>query len=289
MNFSIPPKLAMINDISGFGHCSAAVAIPVISTRGVQVCPVPTSLFSNHMGFPTYYYQDLTEQMPDYLSAWSKLGLHFDGIYSGFLSSERQIQITADFISAQKKAASVSDTLSGHAKPLVIIDPVMGDHGRAYSIVTDSFCTSMRELVSTADIITPNITEACLLTDTPFKEKDWNISELTALTERLHAMGPSKIVITGIHESDRIMNFYYEEPAGCSACMTEITGEARPGTGDIFASVIAADALHQIPFADSVQTAADFVSLCIRASEEAGMPVAEGVCLENCLYALIET
>lgn len=296
MSYQIPPKLAMINDISGFGHCSAAVSIPIISIRRVQVCPVPTALFSNHMGFPTYYYQDCTEQMPAYLNAWDKLGLRFDGIYSGFLSSERQLQITADFITAQRNAAtnaSMSDnagTASGkaHSAPLVIVDPVMGDHGRAYSIVTDAFCISMRKLVAMADIITPNITEACLLTDTPFKESSWESSELTALTERLHAMGPSKIVITGIRDNSRIMNFYYEEAASCAAYTVEPAGEARPGTGDIFASIIAADALRQLPFADAVHNAADFVRLCMQASCEAGMPVAEGVCLENCLDALAE-
>ena len=159
----IPKKIAMINDIAGYGRCSTTVSLPIISAMGVQVCPVPTSVFSNHTGFPVHFMHDCTPILPQYLEKWQELELTFDGIYCGFLGSVEQIGIVRDFLVSQ---IEIQESKALSARPAVILDPVMGDHGKAYRTVTPEHCAQMKELLSLADIITPNITEACLLADT---------------------------------------------------------------------------------------------------------------------------
>lgn len=277
----IPKKLVVINDVAGFGRCSTSVALPIISVLGVQACLAPTSFFSNHMGFATWHFDDYTEQLPSYFHAWEKLGLCFDGIYVGFLGSDAQ-------------AAIVEQFLLQHPESMVLIDPVLGDHGKTYSTVTPMHCDAIRSLIQKADIITPNITEACLLTDTPFKESGWSDEELTVLSKKLSALGPKKAVITGIKDNDCLMNFYYEvhsskeQTALCTGiCRLPFAGQSRPGTGDIFASILAADALNHVSLAQSVKKAASFISTCIAGSEALQIPIQEGVCFENYLKDLL--
>lgn len=150
-------KIAVINDFSGFGRCSIAVSLPIISQLRIQCCAVPTSVFSNHTGFKEYFFEDYTHNMEKYISNWKKLDLRFKGILSGFLGSRKQIEIVQDFI----RDFRTDDTK-------VIIDPVMGDNGKPYPTYTDDMCMAMKELVKYADILTPNLTEACILTDTPY-------------------------------------------------------------------------------------------------------------------------
>lgn len=248
-----PKKLVVINDVAGFGRCSTSVALPIISVLGVQACLAPTSVFSNHMGFSTWHFDDYTKQMPSYFHAWEKLGLCFDGIYVGFLGSDAQ-------------AAIVEQFLLQHPESLVLIDPVLGDHGKTYSTVTQKHCEGIRRLIQKADIITPNITEACLLTNTPFKESGWSDEELTKLVKQLCALGPKKAVITGIKDNDCLLNFYCETEdkndtlLRTGICRLPVAGQSRPGTGDIFASILAADALNHVSLAQSVKKAASFIS-----------------------------
>lgn len=262
----IPKKIAMINDIAGYGRCSTTVSLPIISVMGVQVCPVPTSVFSNHTGFPVHFMHDCTPILPQYLEKWQELELTFDGIYCGFLGSVEQIGIVRDFLVSQ---IEIQESKALSARPAVILDPVMGDHGKAYRTVTPEHCAQMKELLSLADIITPNITEACLLADIPYRESGWTAEELTALADRLHAMGPDRIVITGMQEQEDFINFISCSSGAATAdenaakagrihscCRMHAAGESRPGTGDIFASIIAADAVNGIPFPASVEKAA---------------------------------
>lgn len=284
------PRLAMINDIAGFGRCSTTVSLPVISVMKVQVCPVPTSVLSNHLGFPLCHFDDYTSHMRDYIKVWNELGLTFDGLYCGFLGNEEQIDIVREFVEMFRP-------------PLFLLDPVMGDHGRAYSSITETHVQKMKELLPLADIITPNITEACLLTGTPWKDGEWTMQELSGLCERLAdicqqesvtsgeastgttANGAS-IVITGIRQGDSLVNFLWDNGVYTTVA-TPIAGASRPGTGDIFASILAADAVRGETLLSSVQKAANFVGLCIAGSEKAGTPVQEGVVFEKYLAALL--
>jgi len=267
-------KIAVINDISGFGRCSIAVALPVISTLKVQCCPLPTSIFSNHTGFPTYFFDDYTDKMTAYMNEWKKLGLSFSGISTGFLGSKKQIEIVTRFF----KEFKTSDNL-------IIVDPVMGDYGRAYATYTAEMCLEMKKLVSHADIITPNLTEICILTDTPYREK-WKIAEITEMARRLSASGPKKIVVTGIIQGDFIANLCYEEGQDVKVLRTHKVGTQRSGTGDIFAAIIAADAVNGVPFLQSVKKASNFIKKCITKSIELDIPVTDGVCFEEVLHTL---
>ena len=273
------PRLAMINDIAGFGRCSTTVSLPVISVMKVQVCPVPTSVLSNHLGFPLCHFDDYTSHMRDYIKVWNELGLTFDGLYCGFLGNEEQIDIVREFVEMFRP-------------PLFLLDPVMGDHGRAYSSITETHVQKMKALLPLADIITPNITEACLLTGTPWKDGEWTMQELSGLCERLAdicqqesvssgeasvgTVSSASIVITGIRQGDSLVNFLWDDGV-YTTVSTPIAGASRPGTGDIFASILAADAVRGETLLTSVQKAANFVGLCIAGSEKAGTPVQEGV------------
>ena len=283
------PRLAMINDIAGFGRCSTTVSLPVISVMKVQVCPVPTSVLSNHLGFPLCHFDDYTSHMRDYIKVWKELGLTFDGLYCGFLGNEEQIDIVREFVEMFRP-------------PLFLLDPVMGDHGSAYSSITETHVQKMKELLPLADIITPNITEACLLTGTPWKDGEWTMQELSGLCKRLAdicqqesvssgeasvgTVSGASIVITGIRQGDSLVNFLWDDGVYTTVA-SPIAGASRPGTGDIFASILAADAVRGETLLTSVQKAANFVGLCIAGSEKAGTPVQEGVVFEKYLAALL--
>ena len=268
-------KIAAINDLTGFGRCALTVALPVISHMKIQCCPVPTSILSNHTGYEEYFFDDYTSQLPEYLNMWKKLGLTFDGIMSGFLGSEEQIQIVSQFI----KHFSKKDTI-------VIIDPVMGDHGIIAKTYTEKMCRQMRDLVELADIITPNMTEACKLTDTPYRAGGWKRTKLLAMAEKLNKMGPHKIVITGIPQGEFIGNFMFQTGEQPRLIRTHRADSQRCGTGDLFAAIIAADAVNGVPFETSVRKASLFVKKSLILSMEMGVEQKNGVCFEEILHTL---
>ena len=267
-------KIAAINDFTGFGRCSLTVALPIISVMGVQCCPVPTAVFSNHTGFESFYMEDYSGRIGSYIDEWKKLGLKFEGICSGFLGSAEQADMVEGFI----REFSLPGTV-------VLVDPVMGDYGRFYPTCTDSLCGKMRELVKLADIITPNITEACLLTGTRYKER-WTFRELEDLAAGLMEMGPGKIVITGIPLRTYLGNFCSEEGRESHLFRTLKIGNSRSGTGDIFAAILAADAVNGTDFRTSVHKASRFVKECLLRSARKGIPLTDGVCFEELLGQL---
>lgn len=267
-------KIAVINDISGFGRCSLTVSIPVISKLKVQCCPVPTAILSNHTGFPNWFFDDYTEKMPEYIDNWEKIGLKFSAVYSGFLGSERQIEMVLDFI----RRFRMEETL-------VVVDPVMGDYGKTYSTYTPQMCSEMKKLVECADILTPNITEACILTDTPYKER-WHKEEVRVIARKLLEQGPDKVVITGIVQRSYIANYVCTKDGEDHFLRTLRVGTQRSGTGDIFASIIAADAVNGVNFTQSVKKASNFVKKCILRSIELDMPLTDGVAFEDVLDEL---
>lgn len=268
-------KIAVINDMSGFGRCSLAVAIPIISVMKIQCCPVPTSIFSNHTGFESFFFEDYTDRMQPYIDEWKKLGLVFNGISTGFLGSKEQIQIVLRFL---KDFGTKDNT--------IIIDPVMGDYGKTYSTYTPEMCSEMKKLVTNADILTPNLTEACILTDTPYHPDKWHKAEIIELARKLGEMGPDKIVITGIPQGEFIANLCYEKGKDPKFLRTHKVGTQRSGTGDVFAAIIAADAVNGVDFQTSVRKASMFVKKCIMRSIEMDLPLTDGVCFEELLGTL---
>ncbi len=267
-------KIAVINDFSGFGRCSLAVSLPVMSVMKVQCCPLPTSIFSNHTGFPSFFFDDYTDKMEPYMAEWKKLGLTFQGIATGFLGSRRQIELVTRFIHEFRTPETQ-----------VLIDPVMGDYGKPYPTYTPEMCRGMKELVRYANILTPNVTEACILTDTPYRET-WHLDEIDALAQSLAEQGPDKVVITGIPQKSFLANYCYEKGQEPKMIRTHKVGTSRSGTGDIFASILAADAVNGVPFQDSVRKASSFIKKCILKSIELDIPLTDGVCFEELLGKL---
>lgn len=265
-------KIAAINDISGFGKCSMTVTLPIISAMGIQCCPVMTSIFSNHTAYDNYFFDDYTDRMPEYIEMWKKLNLKFDGILTGFLGSAKQIEIVTAFIREFRKENTK-----------VIVDPIMGDNGVIYSTYTNDMCDRMKHLVKIADIATPNLTEACILSDTLYEDRIMSAEELKGMAASL---GPDIVVITGLEHNDYIANYVYNRYGKSSFVRKKKTGQTRCGTGDVFSSIIAADAVNSVDIMESVRKAAGFVKECISLSDDMELPLTDGVCFEEILYKL---
>ncbi len=264
-------KIAIINDFSGYGRCSITVALPIISALKVQCCPVPTAIFSNHTGFSSFHMNDYTDYMVPYYEEWEKLGLKFNAIATGFLGSSRQIEIVSDFIKRFKDE-----------KTTVLIDPVMGDYGKLYPTYGEELAKRMVELVCHADILMPNLTEACILTGKEY-ESDHDELSLSGMCEELCSKGPKKIVISGIEKDGKFGNYMYQKDQGGKLIESCKIGESRSGTGDIFSAIIAADAVNGVDFERSIRHAADFIVKTIKKTIEYGAKTEDGICFEEYL------
>lgn len=272
-------RVAAIHDMSGFGKTSLTAIIPILSTMRIQVCPLPTAILSTHTGgFDNYTFVDLTDTMEAYIKHWKDLNLEFDSIYSGFLGSNRQIEIVEDFIDKFKK----QDTL-------VVVDPVLADNGELYSTMNDEMVKNMRQLIKKAQIITPNFTEMALLLN---KEYNRNISteELKLWLKELSDMGPEVVIGTSMPEDkdekftsviayDKRHDKYWK--VSCAFIPAHY-----PGTGDIFSSVIVGSLLNGESIPVAIDRAVQFVNSAIKASYGFDYPEREGVLLENVLNNL---
>ncbi len=268
------PRVACINDLSGYGRCSLTTALPILSVLGVQACPVPTAVLSKHTGFSDYVFTDLTDAMPAYLESWSDL--MFSMIYSGFLGSEGQIAVVRDFFIRQKEI---------NPECRILLDTVMGDDGKLYSTYTPALCKAMRELVAFADVITPNVTEACLLTDTPYHGETLHTAEAVALAQQLAALGCGSVVITGIVREDMICNLTYCN-GSVSFDTVHRTKSLFSGTGDLFASVVCAALARGRKLEQAVRTAGQFLSAVTQYTLQQNTSADEGVLFEPLLRAL---
>ena len=279
--FEIPPRVAAIHDLSCFGRCALTVIIPTLSAMGVQTVPVPTALLSTHTGgFSDMLFVDLSDEMDGISDHFRRLGLKFDSVYSGFLGSEAQIERVARFI----------DEFADKGAP-ILVDPVMGDDGELYSTYTKEMGEGMRHLVTKADIITPNYTEACFLTGTKYTPLDkMSESEVEALAceliGKLTQMGVKKIAVTGFETSSSVLTFgtdgdgiFKNENARLSA--------SYPGTGDIFASTLLGRVLAGDSFREATHKACAFTAEVIGYTMRFPTPHRDGVMLEPCLRSLL--
>jgi pyridoxine kinase len=268
-------RIALVNDVTGFGRCSVAVELPLISALKVQACPLPTAILSCHTGFPTHFIDDYTSRMRPYMEDWQKNGVRFDGICTGFLGSAEQIAIVADFIRMFKQPGT-----------RVMVDPVMGDYGKLYSSYTQEMCDGMKRLLALADIVTPNLTEACRLLDRPYPAGGRvEAAELEYMAAELAAQGPSQVVITGLSEGEMIENFVYEAGRGTLLKEKKVGGD-RSGSGDAFAAIVAASLVRGASLTDAVKKAADFISKCLAYAVALDLPWNYGLPFEEYLTEL---
>ena len=271
-------KIALINDVTGFGRCSIAVMAPIVSAMKIQAVTIPTAVLSAHTQFPEYYFDDYTSKMRDYIQTYKDLNLSFDAIASGFLGSEEQVDIVIDFFKTFKKNGSFT-----------LVDPVMGDYGKLYETYTPTLCEKMKALVHYADILTPNLTELCTLTDVEYRTEGFTDAELGEMCRNLTEQGPEHIVVTGIpYNSKQIMNYVYSKGEEPRIVMVDRIGGDRSGTGDVISSIIAGMYMNGHDFYESVKKAAEFVTKCIRYCEDNNVPTHWGLCFEMYLRDLME-
>ncbi len=275
------PRVAAIHDMSCFGRCALTVIIPTLSVMGIQTIPVPTALLSTHTGgFSNMTFLDLHGEMEGITRHFEELGIKFDAIYTGFLGSDAQIETVSEFINK-----------FGSDDCLVFVDPVMGDDGVLYSTYTKELMLGMRHLCRAADVITPNLTEACFLTDTEYPDlKTASDTEAEAFTRRLCFKLNEKyladVVLTGISYGDGKIATGTLKNGEFKLHVSEHIGRNYPGTGDIFASVMLGRLLGGGDIFDAAVSASDFTRDVIAYSEEYGEPARDGVVLEPMLLQL---
>ena len=271
-------KCAVINDFSGFGRCSISVALPVLSALSVQCCSVPTAILSNHTGYPSYFFDSYTEKMSSYISEWKKLNLEFDTIFSGFLGCKEQIEIVSDFIRDFK-------TENTH----IIVDPVMGDNGKIYTTYTDEMCKKMRYLASLADIITPNVTEACILANEDYRGEDIDEEFERKLLEVLSLGGKRSVLITGVVRGENVCTCVFDKDTQeFFTIKNRRINKSYPGTGDLFASVLCGEITRGEALLDATEKAANFVEKTTEFTSLYDTDVNDGIAFESHLNLLLK-
>ena len=274
------PRVAAVHDLSGFGRCSMTIALPTLAAMGVQCCPVLTAYLSTHTGgFADNTFLDLTNQMAPVAAHWLREGVTFDGIYTGFMGSREQITLTAELIEAFKKERTI-----------VVVDPVMGDHGKPYRTYTAEMCRAMGELADRADVIVPNRTEAAILLGVDYGEIRLDSREAGRYwAQRLSRNGDCSVVLTGVDHGDgRIGSVCFDRATGETGfALAPKVEESFHGTGDLFASVLTGGLVKGKSLAESAQLAAEFTSLCAaRMAAQPRLPRREGIDFEPLLWRL---
>ena len=274
------PRAAAIHDLSGIGRCSLTAAIPILSAMGIQVCPFPTAVLSNQTGFPRYELVDLTDRMEAFGQCWAPWYGRFDAVYSGFLGNPRQVEITRGLV----------EKLRGE-DTLVLVDTVLGDHGMRYPIFDEEMCSRVRELAFDADVITPNLTEACLLAGEPAEAAQdmQSRAELIQLASYLASQGPGTVVITGIRDEDQVANLaYIKEDSRCFWESSRRIGYSYSGTGDVLASILCGGLVHGLHLGEVLRTACRFLETALEETAESGSDPREGIIFEPFLGQLTE-
>ena len=272
------PRIAAIHDLSGFGRSSLTIILPVLSTMGVQVIPLPTAVLSTHTGgFEDYYFLDLTKHMQPMADHWKKLNVQFDAIYSGFLGSSDQVEIVRRFIDDFRLPAE---------EQLILVDPVLGDDGELYGPITPAMVQEMRRLVVKADIITPNVTEAALLLDKKCVETVTTATVKQWLTD-LSSIGPRMVVITSVRMDEKpdisTVVAYDRRDGRFWMVDCDFVPAFYPGTGDLFASVLLGSLMQGDNLPIAIERAVQFVSISIRASFGHRTDHRDGVLFERVL------
>lgn len=299
-------KVAVLNDLAGFGRCSLTAAISVLSAMGVQPCPLPTAILSAQTGFESYFFQDLTEQMGKITEEWKKADAQFDGIVTGFMSGHRQIGEVNRFLDLFHKDGA-----------FLLVDPVLGDNGKRFPVFDGVFQEEMKQLVRRADIVTPNVTELCLLTEFDYHlvqeaaetgDKEALFAVVAEAAGRLLDSGVSEVIVTGVlfdeAKPDKTGTDLKKDPQAetrqkkvanltvtrerMTASISSFIGTSYSGTGDLFASVVAGGKARGDCTEESVRLAGEMIGRAIRDAVSLGISRKEGAEYEKYLWMLCE-
>lgn len=243
-------RIITVQDISCVGKCSLTVALPIISAMGVETCVLPTAVLSTHTAFKDFTFRDLTSDISPICEHWKKEKLHFDAIYTGYLGSFEQLELMhklfADF---------------GGKDTLTIVDPCMGDFGKLYPGFTQDFAFAMAKLCGKADVIVPNMTEACYMLGIPFVSSGYTNEYVEKILKDLAALGAKKVVLKGIDFNNGKIGIaaYDSEEGKITWYFHKKFDSVFHGTGDIFASVLTGSLVRGNSFEESYKLAGDFV------------------------------
>ncbi len=256
-------KLLTMQDLSCVGQCSLTVALPILSARGIETCVLPTAVLSNHTMFKGWSYLDLTPEIENIFKYWENNGFKFNAFLLGYLGKPALMRV----------AEECFDRFSADGAK-IIIDPVFGDNGTIYPGFDMNYVKEMRKLIRRADIILPNVTEACFLTDTEYRTEH-DDDYIKSLADKLYAITGKTVVITGVESKDCIGEFILSEITRKN--MPTLRGEyvmlkrepqKRHGTGDIFSSVFTADYLAGKSLSNSCASASQFVIDCLKNTDD---------------------
>ena len=253
-------RIAAIHDISGIGKCSLTVALPIISVAGIECAAMPTALLSTHTGgFKNIYIEDLTKGILPIANHWKKEGFEFDAIYSGYLGSMEQVDLIKNCLSV----------LKGN-NTLVVVDPVMGDNGKLYQAFSPEFAFKMRELCAVADIITPNVTEACLMLAEDYIAPPYTKKYIESLLLKLSKICKGTIVLTGacLSENEQGAAAYSSKDCKISFISCPRVPGFYHGTGDVFASTFVSGMVLGRGMEKSLKAAVEFTKLAIENTRE---------------------
>jgi len=274
-------RILAIHDISCFGKCSLTVVLPIISAAGIEVSVIPTAVLSTHTGgFSGFTYRDLTDDIIPIINHWSNYDFMFDGIYTGYLGSFEQIELMKEVFDRLKQKNT-----------LIFVDPVMADNGKLYPLFPSDFPKGMRSLCSKADMIIPNITEACFMLDEPFKEGPYTKAYIESLLRRLsHEIGPKKVVITGVYFDDVNLGaaVYDADIDTVEYAFSKRVDGYYHGTGDVFASAVMAAVLSGSSLKEAIEIAVNFTVGSIKRTSEAKSDIRYGVNFETGLRELAD-
>jgi len=273
-NRAVPKKVAAIHDIAGFGRSSLTVVMPTLSVMGHQACPAPTAVLSSITGFYTgYEMEDMTAFLSRCFAHWKKENCEFDCIYTGFIGSKEGVDVTEAF---------VAET----GAPLVVVDPVFADDGKCYDCFDSAMADAMASLAKRADVLTPNLTEACFLTGEPMGT---DLPAAVRCAEKIAGSVRGSVVITGVPCGKTVAVLVYDKSEDrMYKIENPYLHTHYPGTGDLFTSVMTGAILSGEPLSKAAGKAADFVFTAIRTAQEQGVPVREGVPMELLVPRLLE-
>ncbi len=271
-------KVLTIQDISCFGKCSITVALPIISAMGVETVILPTAVLSTHTMFKNFTVKDLTDQLVPITDHWKKEGLKFDAIYTGYLGSAEEIEI------AKKIFAEF-----GGDDTMIFIDPVMADNGKLYAAFDENYAKLNAGLCGTADIIVPNITEACFMTDTEYKEV-YDEDYVKDLLQKLAGLGSKVVVLTGVSLSEGKTGVYGLDTRTGEyfTYQNDRVNVSYHGTGDVFSSVSVGAIARGLSMKEAFRLAADYTARTIQVTEENPENPWYGVDFEATIPELVE-
>lgn len=245
-------RIVTLQDISCVGKCSLTVALPVISAMGVECGILPTAVLSTHTMFRNFTCKDLSDQIEPIADVWEQEKITFDGIYTGYLASGSQCRQVCAFFDRFRSKDN-----------LILVDPAMADNGKLYPAFDDSFPAEMANVCAKADIILPNITEACLLTGLPYRTQ-YGPDYIHTLSEKLLELGCRTAVITGVsYEPGQLGITYLNQDQESFSYFTKWCPQSYHGTGDLYSSAVLGALMRGLSLGDSLTLAADFVVACI--------------------------